>query len=114
MVILPLLLRMCYCIRPRCFIIYLTVSYHVFLSLLHVTDITDMYVTSQDGESKTLRIFKPSCLVLTTILKVPHLSANSTWLEMLDLPHYTPKCQYFFCVVREDYTPCICPLICSS
>ena len=57
MVILRLLLRMCYCIRPTCFIIYLTVSYHVFLSLLHVTDITDMYVTSQDGESQDFAYF---------------------------------------------------------
>ena len=44
---------------------------------------------------KTLRIFKSSCLGLT-ILKTPHLSAISIWLETVDLPHQTFKCQYFF------------------
>ena len=44
---------------------------------------------------KALHIFKSSCLDLT-ILKVPHLYAISKWLEILDPPHHTPKCQCFF------------------
>ena len=38
---------------------------------------------------KPLCIFKSSCFGLT-ILEVPHLSAVSKCLEIVDLPHHTP------------------------
>ena len=76
---------------------YLKVKDRVSLSLFHATDIKyfDHVMSSLTVKVKTLRIFKSSCLGLT-ILKAPHLSAISIWLETVDLPHHTSKCQYFF------------------
>ena len=34
----------------------------------------------------------------------PQLSAISKWIEILDLPQHTPKCQFFYRVC-EDYMP---------
>ena len=77
---------------------YLTIKVHVFLSLVHVTDIEyfhHVYLQARTVRHKPLRIFKYLRLDLT-IFKVPNLPKILKGLEMLDLPRHTTKYQYHF------------------